>query len=48
MEKRGEERDISATQGEERGDEVNMLKDALGVNFCLGFSRQGQSNIFKT
>lgn len=47
MENRGEERDISATQGAERGEEVNALNEALiGVYVCLGFSWHGQSNIF--
>lgn len=36
MENRGEERDISATQGEEKGGEVNTLKEALiGGHFCF-------------
>lgn len=35
MEKRGEERDISATQGEGRGDEVNTLKDTLKSSFLF-------------
>lgn len=35
-ENRGEERDISATQGGERGDRVNTLKEAFtGVHYCL-------------
>lgn len=48
MENRGEERDISATQGEKRRDKVNTRREALRrVRFVYDFLVQGQSKIFR-